>query len=83
MISLGLWLAQPPTSARAGAAGTHGPGAHPATQGGDAGQRPKEQTLRGPCPVPWAVPVPGCKTASPGRTHDSMGPWPLSAGPTQ
>lgn len=73
MISPGLWLAQQPTSACAGAAGIHGLGALPTTRGADAGQRPKEQTLWGLCPVPWAVPVPRCKTACPCRTRDSMG----------
>ena len=46
------------------------------------GGRPS--SVRGwPCPAPWAVPAPRCKTALPCRTHDSMGPWLLSAGPTQ
>ena len=48
--------AQLPTSAWAGAAGTHRPGALPATLGGDPGEKPQEQVLWEPCPRPLGPP---------------------------
>lgn len=54
--SLSLRLAQLPTSACAGAAGTHKLGALPATLGGDPGRKPQEQVLWEPCLRPLGPP---------------------------